>query len=334
MTNSISEFLKTLDKEQEIVLSMDLDNTLVNRNKGDNFIPEDTFEIVKSLSGIPGFYLIPNTGRDIIGFASFIKENMDFPDAILGAGSLIKINGKYIFDTNSEIEWSVVQILLDGVKNGILPYIDLTHKEGRLIIYSDVNGLEFKDLFFSQNPRSWFGKELPPAVALSSLDKKIDFVFRIEFPVLPKHKELFDELTSRKENGIIYLVDILKTSMDKLGNYTVKRKAFFNEVYKGGVAFSRFEKHTDLSSKGHGIKRWISEKKLNNPIVIHVGDQDYGIINDTLVKAELPDAKLVMVGDRCKRDNPLVDLYLTGDIDKNIYNFLFFIYKLVEKNLN
>ena len=99
-------------------------------------------------------------------------------------------------------------------------------------------------------------------------------MFRIEFPILPKYKELFDELINRRENGIIYLADILKASMNKLDNYTVKRKAFFNEEYKGKIAFARFEKHTDLSSKGHGIKIWLSEKKLDNPTVIHVGDQD------------------------------------------------------------
>lgn len=322
----INNFLKSLNKDRDVVLSMDLDNTLVNRNKGDNYIPKDTLEIVKLLEQKSGFYFVPNTGRDIIGFNSFMKENIIFSDAILGAGSLIKINDKYIFDTNSEIEWPVIQILFEGVKNGDLPFIDLTYKDGRMVIYNDTNGLEFKDLFFSQNPRSWFGEELPPVMALSALDRKIDSVFRIEFPVLPNYKKLFDELTSRREGGIVYLADILKTPMDGLSSYTVKRKAFFNKEYKDKVVFARFEKHTDLSSKGHGIRIWLNEKKLDNPIVVHVGDQDYGVINDTLVKAEIPDAKLIMVGEGCKRNNPLVDLYLTGDVDAEVKELLSALY--------
>ncbi len=38
----ISDFLATIAKNNDIVLSMDLDNTLVNRNSGDNYIPADT----------------------------------------------------------------------------------------------------------------------------------------------------------------------------------------------------------------------------------------------------------------------------------------------------
>lgn len=325
---TINDFLLAIDKNRDIVLSMDLDNTLVNRSIGDNYVSGKILELVKLLQKEPNFYLIPNTGRDIIGFSSFINQAGNFPNAILGAGSLIKVDNNYIFDTKSEIEWPIIQTLLNGVQSGVLPFIDLTHKDGRLVIYNDNNGLGLKDLFFSQNPRSWFGEKLPPAVSLSSLNKgdEIKFVFRIEFPILPLHHDLYEELINRRENGIIHLADILSVSIKNLDGYTVKRKAFFNDKYKNKLTFTRFEKHTDVSSKGHGLKIWLQEKKLTNPTVIHVGDQDYGIINDTLVKIELPQAKLIMVGDRCKRDSPLVDLYLMGDADAKVYDFIKALY--------
>ncbi|MCX6789083.1 MAG: HAD hydrolase family protein [Candidatus Gribaldobacteria bacterium] len=98
----INDFLGTLSKGKNIVLSIDLDNTLVNRKKGDNYIPEETVEIIKLLRQEPGIYLIPNTGRDIIGFGSFVKENIDFSDAVLGSGSLIKIASWVIAELTRE----------------------------------------------------------------------------------------------------------------------------------------------------------------------------------------------------------------------------------------
>lgn len=329
----INDFLATINKHSTLVLSMDLDNTLVNREKGDNYVFEDTLELIKLIQQEPNFYLVPNTGRDIIGFNSFIKETVSFLDAILGAGSLIKTDNRYIFDSNSEIKWPIIQLLLKGIKSGALPFIDITHKDGRLLIYNN-NGLEFKDLFYSQNPRSWFGQELPPAIPLKSLESEIKFVYRIEFPVLPLLKDLYDELIHRRENGIIYLADILGVSIEDIKGYTVKRKAFLNDQYKNKLSFARFEKHTDVSSKGHGIKTWLNEKNLNHPTVIHVGDQDYGVINDTLVKSELLEAKLVMVGNRCQHDNPLVDLYLTGDVDIEVNEFVKSLYLFITSKEN
>ena len=328
---STESFLSGIDKKRDIVLSMDLDNTLVNRNKGDNYVLPDTLGLLKRLIKEPNFHLIPNTGRDIIGFGSFTKKTIDFPDAVLGAGSLIKIGGRYVFDSNSEIEWPVIKILLSGVESGVLPFVDFTHKDGRLLVYNNETGKKLKPLFFSQNPRSWFGPKLPMAVPVSSLDKKIKSVYRLEFPVLPDHKDLFDELVNRRENGVIHLRKLLGVTQKSLKDYTVKRKAFFNDEYKNKVSFARFEKHTDFSSKGHGIKIWLAKKKLKNPSIIHVGDQDYGVINDTLVKKELPRAKLVMAGDRCRRDNPLVDFYLSGDVDKAINGFIKSIHSFIKK---
>ena len=58
--------------------------------------------------------------------------------------------------------------------------------------------------------------------------------------------------------------------------------------YKGKVSFARLEKHSDFSNKGTGLGIWLKEKQLNDYAVINVGDQDYGVVNDTLVKSILP----------------------------------------------
>jgi hydroxymethylpyrimidine pyrophosphatase-like HAD family hydrolase len=326
--STINDLLLTIDKNRDIVLSMDLDNTLVNRSKGDNYIPPNTLKLIKLLQSKNNFYLIPNTGRDIVGFNAFIKETTNFQDAILGSGGLMKVNNKYIFNNDSAIVLEIIQLFVDAVKNNILPFVDFTHKDGRLLIYND-NGLELKDLFFSQNPRSWFGKELPLIVPVILFKEKIENIYRIEFPVLSIHQTLFEELVNKRENGIGYLAKILGIEAKKINNYTIKRKVFFNNNYKDKLIFGRFEKNTNTFNKGQCLKTLLHEKHLDDANVIHVGDQDYGVINDTLVKKELPQARLVMVGERCQKNNSLVDLYLFGDTDTKVYEFFKLIHLLL-----
>ena len=46
------------------------------------------------------------------------------------------------------------------------------------------------------------------------------------------------------------------------------------------------------------------------------------MINDTLIKEAVPEAKIVMVGQECQLGNPLVDLYLRGPIEDELHIFL------------
>jgi len=327
--NTIKKFLSIINKDKNIVLSVDLDNTLVNREKGDNCVTKKNSSLIKKLIKQDNFYFIPNTGRDVIGFQSFVKETTNFPDAILGSGKLIKSNHRYFFNSKSVIEKSMVNLLTEKIKQGILPFMDITHKDGRLVVYNKKKCINKKNLFFSQNPRSWFGKQLPPTLLIDNWDRKPKSIYRLEFPVFAYQKELFEELINKKENGINYLANILGVKLKEIKNYTLKRKVFFNKKYKDKLIFARLEKNNNIANKGQGIKIWLKKRKLNNYEIIHIGDSDYGVVNDALVKVELPRLKLVMVGDKCKRDNPLVDLYLTKETSKALEEFMRELYQLL-----
>jgi hypothetical protein len=64
-------------------------------------------------------------------------------------------------------------------------------------------------------------------------------------------------------------------------------------------------------NKGIGIKLWMEHMNIDpkDVSIIHIGDQDSGIVNDAIIKQELPEAHLIVVGKDCKQGNPSVDLY-------------------------
>lgn len=318
-----------------IVISIDLDNTLICRNRGANYVSRRTLGLLKKLRKIKNVILIPNTGRDIIGLRSFQKEVIDLNNAILGSGSLIMHKGKLSFEQKSKIDKQTVKVILSAVRKNIFPFVDIYYKDGRIIIYNK-NSKTCKDLFFSQNPAWWFKGERPPIKSIEGAyvlpEHVLNSIFRIEFPVFRHHEQLYTGLVEKKERLMNRFIRLLPSKKIPAHNYTIKRKVFFNLDYKDKLIFARFEKKASFINKGMGLKKWFLKMDIapKEALVIHLGDKDSGLINDTIVKKYIPSAHVVMVGDNCRQGNPLVSLYLKGDPEKNIYLLLSALYQNIK----
>jgi hypothetical protein len=104
---------------------------------------------------------------------------------------------------------------------------------------------------FSQTPDSWFGGEMPPIVSPEAFQNKNLEIFRIEFPVNKIHEILFDELSKKSPHAFIELAKLLSIDPKMEIEYTLKRKAYFKEIYKKDFVFARFEK-----SRNHEQGDW------------------------------------------------------------------------------
>ena len=331
MRKALNDFFKKyeINSRQKIILSMDLDNTLIIREKGSNYVNPELKKIIGNLIREKRIILIPNTGRELVGFSSFKKRAFNCRNGILCSGSLVLYNNQTFFNKKSEIDKASQEIFLNAIKRDKIPFADFSYTGGRIVIYNNY-GLEYKDLFYSQNPADWFGKKLPPCKHVNALKREqLKNVFRIEFPVMkvyPNHRTLLSRLLDKREENINELTRLLSVRKIKaFGNYSVKRKVFFNDNYcKDDLIFARFGKLTTFTNKGIGLRIWLGKTRnlYKDHIVIHIGDQDTGLINDTLIKDEVPNALIVMVGECCSLNNPSVDLYLRGDTEK--YMLIFF----------
>jgi hypothetical protein len=341
MKKEIDAFLDKhiVGKRLPMVVSLDLDNTLVVRDKGSNYVNKKVKAIIKRLVSDKLIILLPNTGRDLLGFSAFSRSFLNLRNAVLCSGSLIVHGGKKYINKASMLDRVALRHLLRGVENGQLPFIDLSYPEGRVVYYND-NALKYRDLFFAQNPRDWFkGGQLPPSRNIRRLsDKGLSEVFRVEFPVIKSwvgHQLLFERLTAKKEHNTNQLGRLLGVKGgDVFGNYSLKRKVFFSDKYdKHDLTFARLAKLTKFANKGIGLKRWLAKAKIsaNNHIILHIGDTDTGLINDTLIKQDVPDALLVMVGEKCSLNNPRVDLYLRDDAETALLSFFEELYKKISK---
>ena len=152
MTNPIDDFFqKNLVKGKRVVLSLDLDNTLVIRDKGANYVNSKIKASLIKLTKDFKTIVLPNTGRELIGFAAFQRQGLPLKNGILGSGSIVICNNRKYFDKRSLISKKILISLCSLVKKGILPFIDFSGMFGRKIFYHP-NVLQIKDLFFSQNP--------------------------------------------------------------------------------------------------------------------------------------------------------------------------------------
>jgi len=171
MINSVDDFFRQNQlKGKKVILSLDLDNTLIIRDKGANYInPKIKFLLIKIIKDY-GVVAIPNTGRELIGFAAFQRQALPLKNGILGSGSIVICNNRKYFDKRSLISKKILISLCSLVKKGILPFIDFSGMFGRKIFYHP-NVLQIKDLFFSQNPKEWFLKP-PPALPVTKFNAK------------------------------------------------------------------------------------------------------------------------------------------------------------------
>jgi hydroxymethylpyrimidine pyrophosphatase-like HAD family hydrolase len=99
----MEEIIEKIITKKKLVLSTDLDDTLIIRKKGDNYVSEQTKKILEHLHEHPDIYLVPNTGRELIGFASFQKQVINLQNGILGSGAILLCDGKKIFNKETQI---------------------------------------------------------------------------------------------------------------------------------------------------------------------------------------------------------------------------------------
>ncbi|MDO8668326.1 MAG: hypothetical protein Q7K35_04530 [bacterium] len=324
MINSVADFFRqNKPKSKQVILSLDLDNTLIIRDKGGNYINPKVKSLLIKLMDRYGVVVVPNTGRELVGFAAFQRQALPLKNGILGSGSLVIRNNRKYFNKRSQISKKILVLLCSLVQKGRLPFIDLSGMFGRKIFYHP-GALPIKGLFFSQNPKEWFLK-LPPTLPIKKYKgEDLDTVFRAEFPVSPEHRDLFGNLFDKKSQALFSLGSLAGIKTEDLNDYSIKNKLFFNEKYIKNYVFARLEKKTNFINKGIGLKNWLNKSGLTRKasLIIHVGDKDSGLIDDTIIKESVPEAKIVMVGQRSQLGNPQVDLYLRGPVEDELLIFL------------
>ena len=98
MRHTIESFLKknNFNNALSVIISLDLDNTLVVRKKGSNYVNKKILELIQNLTKSGKIIFVPNTGRELVGFSSFCKEVASFRNAVLGSGSLVVVMVKSI----------------------------------------------------------------------------------------------------------------------------------------------------------------------------------------------------------------------------------------------
>lgn len=326
--SDINNFLNKIDKNKRIILSIDLDNTLVNRHKGPNYVYKPVLDVLRKIVNDKKFIFTINTGRDIIAFKSFCRDVVETKNAIIGSGSVVISDNKLYFNEHSRIDKQVIDFLLDTIVKGIFPFIDLYYPEGRVLFYNK-DGLKYKDLFYGQNPKEWFNNKLPPAYDINSVEKYLPKdIFRIEVPVLDNQKDLYERLIGKKE-AIDLFVNLVNGKNIISDRYSVKKKAFFVEKYKGKLTFARFRVRASLINKGEGMSIWFSKQKkqASDFTIIHIEDIESGIVNDVAMKECIPGALIVLLGDKCLLGNPNIDLCLVGEVDNELQLILESIYK-------
>lgn len=328
MANLFNLLESKFQAKQKIILSLDLDYTVVDRSVSGNYIDPENLNLLKNLKKSNSIILLPNTGRELYGFNSFISQGLSLENGVFASGRVTRVQDKDYFNKKGVIEDSLVHEFLSHVDQGRINFIDIAYFNDRDLIYKDKS-----EIFFSQNPSEWFNEKFPNHYHVKNYDRPIKDTYRLEFPVF-ENETLYKYIDSNERILTEKFIETYKIKTDFDGNYSIKKKKhYYNGKSSRPFFYIRIEKRSEDLGKGEGIKNWLNQSdfNINDFCIVHIGDQDSGLINDTEVKTAIPESILLMVGERCNPNNSLLDLYLSKDSNLGVKMILTDIQKLITK---
>lgn len=324
--NKLIEVLKDLTPESKLLISIDLDYTLVDRSVSGNYVTKENNDLLDKLFFHENVFLLPNTGRELYGFNSFMSQNVKLKNGVFASGRVVRSDGVDYFNKHGLIEKNIIDKFSDLVASSLVNFVDIAYFNNREVVYKDES-----DLFFSQNPRDWFENGYPLSTKFGHFKSENKPVYRLEFPVF-ENDELFKYTSAESEILISKLIDLFGLDASFKHEYTVKRKShYYENSYHSKFCYLRIERKSLELGKGAGILNWFNHSGYNidDFKIIHIGDQDSGLINDTEVKITIPDSILLMVGERCNPNNDKIDIFVTKDSNKGVQIILDSILKIL-----
>lgn len=311
----MQDLIRQLRAYAKIIISCDLDNTLVDRARGANYVSPELQNALINIQKAKHITLLPNTGRDQWAFEAFCNENMRITNAVLGNGSLILFRNNLTFNPSSAINKDCIHLFSLAVQNEILPFFDMSSSGERIIARN--GGNTFKSgLILAQNPPEWKPYIRYAVKKINEIEPNEKDVFRIEFPISKKHSALYKFIEKKSPDALAELVQLLGMPTHTLNEYSLYKKAFFKEEYKKEYVFARLQKNEIFSNKGIGLKMWTEFEgvDLTNSCVLHLGDKVDGMVNDALVQRNFEHSFTIIVNPKIYMEPSAQGLtYIQGD---------------------
>jgi hydroxymethylpyrimidine pyrophosphatase-like HAD family hydrolase len=276
-----------------ILLSFDVDRTLVDRCTALHTVHPKLKGAICDLAAQDNVRVVLNTGRDHAALAEFDREWGGEFDAIYLSGRALRIAGKVTPIAEAVLGESVLNLLLVLASTHAVPFLDIKSALG----VTQVKLCRSELHFGVQKPRDWLSPAAVESIDFDSIeDLTSRLPLRIEFP-LPK-------LVVNEVLSILTVVPSIDVSiLDIHQQHRASDRSL--EAWSFVQILSLKSKH----NKATGLSQFI-DNLPNLPRIVHFGDSLDGHNNDAVVSALLPDATFVPIDWKVQGIDQVLDSFI------------------------
>lgn len=292
---------KGYQSDRQLLLSFDVDKTIVDRSRGAHFMSKAVKTMFQKLMESKHFIITMNTGRDAANYLPIQDQTNHKEPNIFVSGRVIRHQGKTHTDPQAVFSNVLKNNLWDQFIKGAIPFLDVKHSNGNTFFVKGSRGLE--RYYGHHRPIDWFDElqfDIIDADIEKTAQEKFDnlIVVRVEMPLLYKNEPIevlhaINKEDSRKAQRIAEERLNIENNLDLLF-VPAPVHSTRGEEMKTEIGSIRIVMHNKYVNKGTGLKYLAELLNIPEQNIICFGDSAGNKANDAIIKKVLPKATLII----------------------------------------
>ncbi|MBP9759152.1 HAD family phosphatase [Candidatus Dojkabacteria bacterium] len=323
--------LNSISLEKQLLLSIDIDKTLVDRKKSSHDFPKYIGEELSELIKNKHIVVFSNSGRDFDAVKPVQKNITGLENMIMLNGRAVKRNGNTTVKEAGIIPDSIKNRIWELFINDEIPFLDIKRSEGTLFIVKEKASV--LNALGAQKPADWYPDGLPQIINMKEDNNAKDIydeirVLRFEVPF--KDKNLVN-IINEENNEKLYseLINKVIESTEKIEIELVCSESK-NTEFVNTLGFVRISVNDTVVNKGLALKEIAEELVIPENNVFHIGDSSGEKADDTVIKVVMPKSNFVVVGNADDEAKRLADVILKPVNEDGIFEFIQCLNEILE----
>lgn len=313
--HSLSELIEKhkVDGSKPLLISLDCDRTIVDRNKGSHALTTLTIHTLRNVLRDPRFHIVFNTGRDFTNFQP-IESALDcLVTGIFVGGRITYENNTLTVDEKAVLPSAFLTALANAMTNSHIPFLDIKHTLGNTFLVMD--DIDAKHMLGHHRPLDWYETLRKNIVQVSKSEVfsalfAIKDIVRVEVPILRAVAPKLLEAINTKQSVQSDFFSLLQYPVDETLMTILAPCHSSRGDLKQLVGSVRVMVSNAIVNKGSGLKKLQNSLGVPNTNVIMIGDSADPTANDVIVKAVIDGSMLFVPSDAKKNALDIADLVI------------------------
>lgn len=287
---------KKPDLTKPLVLAIDCDRTIVDRNKGSHSTTKEVIELFQKVQNDERFLVVVNTGRDKSNYHPVQIQISHKEPCLFLSGRVLQHDNQSVTLPGACIPRSFCERLWEKFITGEIPFLDVKHATGNALFALPSRSVQH--YFGLYKPKDWYEhitlKESEDENYFHSLNS-----VRFELPFMKKeHPEIYTSIvTNDNDNLRVLLIKFFGLDSHSPMYFIPVKVHKTYAKYHEEIAYVRVMINTKEINKGTGMKMLLQKFGIPYENLICFGDSAGDSASDSAIKQVIPESTLLITED-------------------------------------